>query len=108
MARSRVELFEQIRKDSRAGGSSIRQLAGKHHVHRRTVRQALESAVPLPRKGYPQRHRPAIDAYAAVIDSWLVADRDAPYAAGLAAAGRGARRDVLGGDGVAVCGPPPG
>jgi len=47
-----VELFEQIRKDSRAGGSSIRQLAGKHHVHRRTVRQALESAVPPPRKAY--------------------------------------------------------
>ena len=78
MARSRVELFEQIRKDSRAGGSSIRQLAGRHHVHRRTVRQALESAVPPSRKAYPQRARPAIDAYAVVIDSWLVADRSAP------------------------------
>jgi hypothetical protein len=27
MARSRVELFEQIRRDWRAGGSSIRELA---------------------------------------------------------------------------------
>jgi hypothetical protein len=41
MARSRVELFEQIRKDRRAGRSSIRELADRHHVHRRTVRQAL-------------------------------------------------------------------
>jgi hypothetical protein len=45
-----VELFEQIRKDRRAGGVSVRELAGRHHVHRRTVRQALASAVPPPRK----------------------------------------------------------
>jgi hypothetical protein len=43
VARSRVELFEQIRKDRRAEGSSIRELADRHHVHRRTVRQALDS-----------------------------------------------------------------
>jgi transposase len=73
-----VELFEQIRKDRRAGGSSIRELAGRHHVHRRTVRQALESAVPPPRRSYPPRPRPAIDRYAAVIDSWLLADREVP------------------------------
>jgi hypothetical protein len=78
VARSRVELFEQIRKDSRAEGSSIRELAGRHQVHRRTVRQALESAVPPPRKSYPQRRRPAVDAYAAVIDGWLLADRLVP------------------------------
>ena len=78
MARSRVELFEQIRRDWRAGGSSIRELAGRHHVHRRTVRQALASAVPPPRKAYPPRPRPAIGPYAAVIDGWLLADRDVP------------------------------
>jgi transposase len=78
MARSRVELFEQIRRDWRAGGSSIRELAGRHHVHRRTVRQALASAVPPPRKAYPQRPRPAIGRYAVVIDGWLLADRDVP------------------------------
>ncbi len=78
MARSRVELFEQIRKDRRVEGSSIRELAGRHHVHRRTVRQALESAVPPPRKVYPQRPRSAVDAYAAVIDGWLLADRLVP------------------------------
>lgn len=78
MARSRVELFEQIRKDRRTGGVSIRKLADRHHVHRRTVRQALESAVPPPRKPYPQRPRPAVDGYAAVIDSWLLADQQVP------------------------------
>jgi len=78
VARSRVELFEQIRKDSRAEGASIRELADRHHVHRRTVRQALASAVPPPRKAYPPRPRPAIDAYAPVIDGWLLADKDAP------------------------------
>ncbi|HEY2689953.1 MAG TPA: IS21 family transposase [Streptosporangiaceae bacterium] len=78
MARSRVELFEQIRRDWRAGGSSIRELAGQHHVHRRTVRQALASAVPPPRKAYPPRPRPAIGAYTQVIDEWLLADRDVP------------------------------
>jgi transposase len=78
MARSRVELFEQIRRDQRASGLSIRELAEKHHVHRRTVRQALASAVPPPRKAYPRRPRPAVDAYAETIDSWLLADRDVP------------------------------
>jgi hypothetical protein len=78
VARSRVELFELIRKDRRVEGTSIRELADRHRVHRRTVRQALDSAVPPPRKAYPQRPRPAVDAYAGVIDSWLVADREAP------------------------------
>jgi transposase len=78
MARSRVELSGQIRRDGRAGGSSIRELADRHHVHRRTVRQALASALPPPRKAYPPRPRPAIGPYAAVIDGWLVADRDVP------------------------------
>jgi transposase len=73
-----VELFEQIRKDRRVERASIRELAERHRVHRRTVRQALESAVPPPRRPYPQRPRPAIDAYAAVIDGWLLADRDVP------------------------------
>src|SRR5580704_17628336 len=78
MARSRVELFEQIRRDRRAGESSIRELAVRHHVHRRTVRQALASALPLPRKAYQQRPRPGLDPYAQVIDGWLLADRDVP------------------------------
>jgi transposase len=76
--RSRVELFEKIRRDRRLDDVSIRELADRHGVHRRTVRQALEDAVPPPRKVYPVRPRPAIDEWAAVIDAWLLADEDAP------------------------------
>jgi len=42
----RVQLFEQIRRESRIEGLSVRALAKRHHVHRRTVRQALASALP--------------------------------------------------------------
>lgn len=76
--RSRVELFEQIRRDRRLEQLSIRELAERYGVHRRTVRQALEAAVPPPRKQYAQRSRPALDAWVAVIDGWLLADRQAP------------------------------
>lgn len=76
--RSRVELFETIRRESRLEGVSIRELADRHQVHRRTVRQALDSAVPPLRKAYPPRPRPAIDPWTEVIDGWLLADRDAP------------------------------
>ena len=53
--RSRVELFEQIRRARRLEDLSIRELAEQHRVHRRTVRQALESALPPPRKEYARR-----------------------------------------------------
>ena len=76
--RSRVELFEQIRRDHRLDERSIRELANRHKVHRRTVRQALDDAVPPSRKVYPLRPRPAIDAWVMVIDAWLIADEDAP------------------------------
>jgi hypothetical protein len=42
------------------------------------VRHALASAVPPLRKAYPPRPRPAIGPYTAVIDAWLVADREVP------------------------------
>lgn len=76
--RSRVELFEQIRRDKRIDGLSIRELADRHQVHRRTVRQALAAALPPPRKEYPPRARPAIEPWAAVIDGWLLEDQKVP------------------------------
>jgi hypothetical protein len=80
MARSRVELFEQIRRDRRIEKLSIREFAERHGVHRRTVRQAVASATPPPppRKAYARRSRPAIDPYVEVIDSWLLGDREVP------------------------------
>jgi hypothetical protein len=42
------------------------------------VRQALGSAVPPERKRPVGRPAPALGAYRELIDSWLVADRDAP------------------------------
>ena len=59
------------------GGLSIRELATKHHVHRRTVRQALASAVPPPRK-IPARTSPRLAPFAAAVDGMLRADLDAP------------------------------
>jgi transposase len=78
VARSRVELFEAIRRDARREGLSIRELAVRHGVHRRAVRQALADAVPPLRKVYPRRARPAIDLWVEVIDGWLLADRAVP------------------------------
>ena len=43
-----MEQFERIRRDHREEGVSIRELARRHGVHRRAVRQALASAVPTP------------------------------------------------------------
>ena len=45
-----MEQFERIRREQREEGVSIRELARRHGVHRRAVRQALASAVPPPRK----------------------------------------------------------
>jgi transposase len=78
MVRSKVELFEEIRVDHRSEELSIRELAARFKVHRRTVRQALASATPAPRKEYRPRARPAIDPWKDVIDAWLTGDRQAP------------------------------
>jgi transposase len=75
---SRVELFEQIRRDRDREGLSIRALAARHGVHRRAVRQALASALPPARRSPAGRPAPKLGAYRALIDEWLEADRDAP------------------------------
>ncbi len=74
---SRVELFAAIRRDERVEGLSIRQLADRHNVHRRTVRQALESAVPPERKT-PVRVSRRLEEFKPVIDTMLREDLDAP------------------------------
>jgi len=75
---SRVELFEAIRRDRDREDLSTHALARRHGVHRRTVRQALESAVPPERKRPVGRAAPKLGEYRGLIDAWLIADRDAP------------------------------
>jgi transposase len=72
-----VELFERIRHDKREEGLTVRALSRRHRVHRRTVRQALASALPPPR-AVPARTAPVMDPWKPTIRAWLVADRTAP------------------------------
>src|SRR5579862_6469819 len=75
---SRVEQFEQIRRDREREGLSVRELARRHGVHRRAVRQALASPLPPPRKAPERRPAPKLGPYRPLIDEWLRADREAP------------------------------
>jgi transposase len=75
--RDKVELFEQIRREYEFGVGTIRAVAHKLGVHRRTVRQALASAEPPERKRV-KRERPAIGPVRPFIDGILEADRTAP------------------------------
>ncbi|MGW7537818.1 IS21 family transposase [Amycolatopsis sp. NPDC054798] len=75
---SRVELFARIRADRRRDPDvSVRELAGRYSVHRRTVREALASAVPRERKKPPPRPSMLEPAYG-WIDEMLRADLSAP------------------------------
>lgn len=70
-------MFERIRRDGRDEGLSIRALAERYEVHRRTVRQALADATPPERK-VPVRAWPVLGAHEAQIRAWLVEDLLAP------------------------------
>jgi transposase len=76
---SRVALFECIRRDRRLEpGVPVRELARRYGVHRRTVRQALDAAVP------PERVKPVVGRRSVLgpatvwIDEMLRADVSAP------------------------------
>lgn len=56
---------------------SIRALAKRHGVHRRTVRQALGDATPPERK-VPDRVAPVTGAYVDLVRRWLLEDQRAP------------------------------
>lgn len=72
-----MQLFEAIRRDARRENLSIRALAERYGVHRRTVRAALESPTPPPRK--PRTNTaPKLDQFKPAIDDMLRADRTAP------------------------------
>jgi transposase len=78
VALSRVELFERIRRDRRVDPQvSVRALAVRYGVHRRTVRQALAGAVP-PERRKPPRRRSVLEPAYGWIDEMLRADLTAP------------------------------
>jgi hypothetical protein len=58
--RAKVELYEQIRREYEHGGGTIRGIARKLGIHRRMVREAVLSAVPVKRKT-PERERPKLE-----------------------------------------------
>jgi len=71
-----VEQFEVIRRDSRDREMSVRALAKRHGVHRRTVRQGLADATPPARK-VPARSAPATGPYVDLVRRWLMEDLSA-------------------------------
>ncbi|MFF2821206.1 IS21 family transposase [Kitasatospora cineracea] len=73
---SKVELYAAIRRDHR-DGMKLREIERKYNVSWRTVRKAVDSVWPEPRKKLPPRAT-ALDPYKAVIDAILRADLDAP------------------------------
>ena len=72
-----MDLFEEIRREYEFGVASISGVARKFGVHRRMVREAIESSIPMrvPAKARP---RPTIGPVAEFIDEILKADRQAP------------------------------
>lgn len=75
--RQKVELFENIRREYEFGEGTIRGVARKLCVHRRVVREAIDDAVPVPRKKPNRRHwklKPAIPLIEEILDK----DRTAP------------------------------
>jgi hypothetical protein len=72
-----MELLKAIRRDADREGLSIRALSERYEVHRRTVRQALASATPPPRKKrtFPA---PRLDPVKPLIDAMLREDLTAP------------------------------
>ena len=75
--RTKVELFEEIRREYEFGIGTVRGVAHKLGVHRRMVRQALKDARPPTRKR-AQRRRPVIECVIPFIESILEGDRQAP------------------------------
>ena len=76
--RSKVSVYEQIRKAHEREGLGIRALARRFGVHRRDVRNALVSAQPPPRKPPALRPAPMLDSWKPLIDRWLEEDKKAP------------------------------
>ena len=71
-----MDLYAEIRR-AHEGGEGIKALARKYKVHRRMVREALSSALPVKRKK-PVRISPQLSPYVSWIENILEADKQAP------------------------------
>jgi hypothetical protein len=72
-----VELFEEIRREYEFGIGTIAGVAKKLRVHRRMVREAIGSALPIQRKK-TERPRWKLAGAVAFVDGILEFDRKAP------------------------------
>lgn len=78
-AAAKQAMFVAIRRDAHRSGWSIRALADRHGVHRRTVQQALTSPIPPPRKPQPDRGS-RLDPFKDTIDAILKTRHGRHYA----------------------------
>src|SRR5271167_824689 len=77
MLEGRMQLYKRLRREYEHGLGTIRGVAQKYKVHRRTVRAALKNAVPPKRKVTP-RERPKMASAIPFIDAILENDSKAP------------------------------
>jgi hypothetical protein len=75
--RTKVELFEEIRREYTHGTGTIQGVSRKLGVHRRMVRQALSCATPPERK-QAVRSRPSLGPVMDFIEGILCGDERAP------------------------------
>jgi transposase len=75
---TKMELFENIRRDFSIHGKSRRQIARERNVHRRTVRQALASPIPPARKAHAREPKVLTNFMRKTVDLWLDQDKNAP------------------------------
>lgn len=75
--RTKVELYEKIRREYEFGVGTIQGVARKLGVHRRMVRDAVANALPVKRKK-PERPRTKLGPATGFIDTLLEADRKEP------------------------------
>ena len=72
-----MELFEQMRREYEHGVGTIKGVARKFGVHRRMVREAIDSAVPKARKA-AEREKPKMTRVIPWIEEILEGDQKAP------------------------------